>query len=127
MNRRRFAALLAGLAGGRLHARPMLRLEAIVAPRIPQVLVVRALSTDASLFELRVYRGSNDLTGILARAGIQPVLNWAVSGGVAYLIPFASLAAREKAWSALESDQVWVRTRGGTVVTHISIYRVAAG
>ena len=96
-----------------------------MAPRLPGALVVRGLASQAPLFEQRVYRTSQDLAGVLRRAGIHPALSRTVPGGFAYLIPFESLTQRQRAWTALEADPHWNRIRPGIGVSHISIYRRA--
>ena len=75
---------------------------------------------------------------IFARSGIHPVLySSTVFGGempnLTYLIPFDSLAAREKAWDTFGADPEWLKVReesnknGQLVsVSNISIYRAVA-
>jgi len=73
---------------------------------------------------------------IFHRAGVNPILYATTVFGVNrpslnYLIPFDSLAAREKAWAAFAADEEWVRVRkesidrGGqlSAVQNISIWR----
>jgi hypothetical protein len=85
------------------------------------------------IFELRVYHSptSRQLTalnerfegkeiGIFHRSGIHPILYTnAVTGdhlpNLTYLIPFDSLAAREKAWAAFAADPEWVKVRAESV------------
>jgi hypothetical protein len=76
---------------------------------------------------------------IFHRVGINPVLYATTVFGpdrpcLNYLIPFDSLAAREKAWAAFAADEEWVRVRkesvdrGGqlSLVQDISIWRATA-
>jgi hypothetical protein len=104
------------------------------------------------IFELRVYhsprfsqlqalhnRFNNAEIKIFHRCGIHPVLYGTTIIGpnqpnLTYLIPFESLAAREKAWAAFAADPDWIKTRQEsidkygqiTAVNDISIYRAAA-
>lgn len=102
-------------------------------------------------FELRVYHSSSSTilralherfagpeSKIFARSGIYPILYGStIFGGempnLTYLIPFDSLAAREKAWDTFGADPEWLRVReesnkyGQLVsVSNISIYRAVA-
>lgn len=82
------------------------------------------------LFELRLYhapaigqlaalheRLAGPAGNIFQRAGIHPVLYGATLFGATsaphllYLIPFDSLAARQKAWNAFAADAEWIRVR----------------
>jgi len=77
-------------------------------------------------------------TKIFARSGIHPVLYSSTIIGpdmpnLTYLIPFDSLAAREKAWDAFNTDSEWLKVReesnknGQLVsVSNISIYPAVA-
>jgi len=106
----------------------------------------------ARIFELRVYHSptSRQLAalndrfegkeiGIFHRSGIHPILYTnAVTGdhlpNLTYLIPFDSLAAREKAWAAFASDPEWIKVRAESVqkfgqissVIEMSIWRATA-
>jgi hypothetical protein len=102
-------------------------------------------------FELRVYHASSSAilralhqrfagpeTRIFARSGIHPVLyGTTMFGGdmpnLTYLIPFDSLAAREKAWDTFNADTEWLKVReesnkNGQLVSvaNVSIYRAVA-
>ncbi len=146
MNRRQFATVLAGLTG--VAAGPSTTLEAIVAERTPQLLVIDGIeiaSDDTRIFEMRVYGEAafhaktqssqrrqrpfffanfaslrEMLLPVFHRAGIRPLL----SGNLAYLIPFESFAARQAAWNAVSADPEWtqVRERVGRV-SQVAIYR----
>lgn len=87
----------------------------------------------ARIFELRVYhsptsrqlaalneRFAQQEIGIFHRSGIHPVLYTNGLTGdslpnLTYLIPFESLAAREKAWAAFASDPEWIKVRAESV------------
>lgn len=113
--------------------------------------IVPAKHDKPRYFELRVYhsptrsqlqalhqRFAGPESKIFHHVGIFPIL---YSSGVAgqnlpnltYLIPFDSLAAREKAWDAFSADPDWVKTRQESIdqhgqivaVSEISIYRAA--
>jgi hypothetical protein len=88
-----------------------------------------ASDATARIFELRVYhapssRQANGLherfkggeIGVFHRSGIHPVLYSSTILGpdqpnLVYLIPFADLAAREKAWNAFGADAEWQKIR----------------
>jgi hypothetical protein len=97
------------------------------------------------VFELRVYhsgtnrqlrqlheRFSGAEISIFHRAGVHPVFYANTIAGPAipnltYLMPFASLAEREKAWDAFGADPAWAKARaesiakGGQIVAQSSI------
>ena len=103
-------------------------------------------------FELRTYhspterqlkflyeRFSGHEIAIFHRSGVHPILySQTVFGAnrpnLTYVIPFESLAAREKAWAAFSADPEWVKVRkesidrGGQIssLQNISIYRATA-
>ena len=101
------------------------------APFSPEI----AASADSRprIFELRVYHSPtfrqlnalNERFGgpeikIFHRVGIHPVLYASTLFGpdipnLTYLIPFESLAAREKAWNAFAADPEWVKVRKDSV------------
>jgi hypothetical protein len=120
------------------------------APYSPPSLSV-ASGSARRYFELRVYHASSSAvlrrlherfagpeTKIFARSGIHPVLYTSTIIGpdmpnLAYLIPFDSLGAREKAWDTFNADPEWLKVReesnknGQLVsVSNISIYRAVA-
>jgi hypothetical protein len=102
-------------------------------------------------FELRTYhsptayqlralheRFAGPETKIFHRSGIFPLFYSSTVFGanmpnLTYLIPFDSLAAREKAWDAFGADPEWVKARKESIdkygqivaVSDISIYRAA--
>ena len=176
-----------------LHKGPRLCLHAIVAPHIPQAMVLAMFSSFDEMLEVRASLASSpnirqaraelesariledvrsqvlvgreeslhfpaDLnsfqTGIfevrsydapawhdgvparvlavLRRAGIHPIVNAATAAGehmprFTYVVPFASLAAREKAWTTLEADAEWIdmQRESAAIVTGKSIYKLA--
>ena len=101
------------------------------------------------IFELRVYhsptvrqnralhqRFSGAEIKIFHRVGVNPILYTTTVYGanrpnLTYLIPFDTLAAREKAWAAFSADEEWVRVRkdsidrGGQLntVSNISLFK----
>jgi hypothetical protein len=103
-------------------------------------------------FELRVYhsptlrqlamvheRFAGAEIQIFHRSGVHPILYADTAIGpdlpnLTYLIPFASLADREKAWDAFNADPEWVKVRaesvarGGQIVDYnnISLWRATA-
>jgi hypothetical protein len=109
ITRRMFVGAVAGVSVAREH----LVLEAIAAERIPQRLVVRGVARSA-FFELRSYESRVPLE-IFERDGIRVASH--ENGRV--LIPFESLAARERAWREVSADPEW----RGAVVRGIEVYR----
>jgi len=125
VSRRQFARVLAGLAAARAVAEPRgVALDAFVAAQLPRRLIVHDIDTQAAVFEVRVY-GSHPraMPAILERHGIRPVLQ---EPG-AYLIPFESLEARQRAWDQVNTDPDWhaLQAQGQISVKEISLYRVA--
>jgi NIPSNAP len=104
------------------------------------------------VFELRIYHSPTECQlrilqerfagpeiRIFHRCGIHPILYANTLAGpnmpnLTYLIPFASLADREKAWDAFGADPDWVKARaesvarGGQIVaqSNISLWRPTA-
>jgi hypothetical protein len=76
----------------------------------------------ALIYERRVYAEGSVLPPleILSRHGIRP----ASVKGTEYLIPFASLEARTRAWDRFNTDDVWCarRPRGTVALKEIQIY-----
>ena len=88
------------------------------------------------LFELRVYhsptwrqlkalheRFAGPEIQIFHRVGVNPVLYTSTLFGanmpnLTYLIPFESLAAREKAWEAFAADPEWIKVRKESIEKH---------
>ena len=96
-------------------------------------------SFQAGIFEVRSYDAPAWHDGVpprvietLRRAGIHPIVNAATAVGehmprFTYVIPFASLAAREEAWSKVEADAEWIdmQRESAVTVTGKSIYELA--
>lgn len=97
------------------------------------------LKSETGIFEVRSYDAPawHDgvparVTGVLRRAGIHPIVNAATAAGehmprFTYVVPFASLAARELAWTRLEADAEWINLQRewAASVTGKSIYKLA--
>jgi hypothetical protein len=105
--------------------------------------------TPPRIFELRTYhsptarqakalheRFSGAEVKIFHRTGVHPIFYTSTVFGtnrpnLTYLIPFDTLAAREKAWSAFSADEEWTRVRQESInrsgqissVMQISLYR----
>jgi len=96
-------------------------------------------SFQAGVFEMRSYDAPAWQDGVptralevLRRAGIHPIVNAATAAGehmprFTYVVPFASLAAREEAWTRLEADAEWIdmQRESAATVTSKSIYKLA--
>jgi hypothetical protein len=105
-----------GLAGVGL-MRDSLVLEAVAAERMPHRMVVRGVARSA-FFELRDYGAACPrLMTVLKRHGIRAV--WAENGR--FLIPFETLAARERAWREVSADAEWIGFEAA--VREIAVYR----
>jgi hypothetical protein len=115
----------------------------------PEIVAPERPPAAARIFELRVYhsptvrqnkalhqRFSGHEIKIFHRVGVNPILYTTTVFGpnrpnLTYLIPFDSLAAREKAWAAFSADEEWIRVRkdsidrGGQLntVSNISLYK----
>jgi hypothetical protein len=74
------------------------------------------------IYERRVYAPGSTLppAEILSRHGIRPVS----VKGTEYLIPFASLEARTRAWDRFNTDDFWcaLRDRGSVTLKEIRVY-----
>jgi hypothetical protein len=74
------------------------------------------------IYERRVYASRSTLPppGILSRHGIRPVS----IKGAEYLIPFASLEARARAWDRFNTDEDWcaIRDAGSVTLIDIQVY-----
>jgi hypothetical protein len=93
-------------------------LHAIAGARLPATLVISAKSRDdlrKGIWELRTYRSSEalaidlaqDFASIFARSGIRPLTSATEGRDITYLIRFENLAARERAWTAVNADPQW--------------------
>ena len=120
------------------------------APYSPEIAAGEASKTPR-IFELRVYhsptyrqlaalheRFAGPEIKIFHRTGIFPIFYSSTLVGpdmpnLTYLIPFESLAAREKAWTAFAADPEWVRVRKEsidkygqiTIVNQMSLWKAA--
>ena len=76
------------------------------------------------IYEHRVYATNSALPALetLRRNGIHPARVKPVSDGTAYLIPFASLEARSRAWDRFSTDEDWCAIRSNAVVREIRVY-----
>jgi hypothetical protein len=118
-------------------------------PYCPEVTADRERRKVPRIFELRVYhsptwrqlaalheRFAGPEIKIFSRVGVHPIFySSAVFGqnlpNLTYLIPFADLAAREKAWAAFAADPEWIRVRKESIdksgqissVMQISLFR----
>jgi NIPSNAP protein len=115
----------------------------------PEIAVPAKPPLTPRVFELRTYhsptarqlkalheRFSGSEIKIFHRVGVHPLLYTSTVFGpdrpnLTYLIPFDSLAAREKAWNAFAADEEWVKVRKESIdrsgqissVMNISLYR----
>jgi len=118
----------------------------------PEVVPLDPQPQAPRIFELRVYnsptyrqlravheRFAGPEIRIFHRSGVHPILYTSTVIGpdmpnLTYVIPFADLAAREKAWNAFSADPEWPKVRqesidkGGQIVisNQISLYRATA-
>jgi hypothetical protein len=81
---------------------------------------VRPTRRETGVFELRSYRSPAwrdrppaTVDAALSRSGIHPIVNASAAAGehlprFTYLIPFASLAARQEAWARFDADSAWI-------------------
>ncbi len=195
-------------AMGKVHSGPVIALEALIAPHMPQIALVTGYESLEALaklrpkiaqapevlaglekleagaeppfeqvtstlleatgyspeiqpspagrapriFELRIYhsptwrqlkalheRFAGPEIKIFHRVGVHPILYTSTLVGanmpnLTYLIPFDSLAAREKAWTAFGADPEWVKVRQESIDRHgqissviqMSLYRATA-
>jgi hypothetical protein len=118
----------------------------------PEVVPLAEKPKSPRYFELRLYhsptrrqlqlvheRFAGAEINIFHRSGVHPLLYADTLIGpempnLTYLIPFATLADREKAWDAFNADPEWIKaradsiTRGGQIVDYnnISLWRATA-
>lgn len=110
--------------------RDFLVFEALAASHLPQVAVFPPAFA-APILELRTYAVRSAahlhaLEPIFQRSGIRPVHCTETEEGATYFIPFASLAARERAWTNFANDLDWMRVRQCADVIQISLWKVRA-
>ena len=135
MTRREFSAAIAGVtaipAFARGAASQVVILEAIAGVRLPETLAITTNSPEElrrDLWELRTYRGAapalaSHLTRVFPRAGIRPLLQEINSENLSYLIPFESLTARDRAWTAVNADPQWIEARTQFQSYQFGLYR----
>ncbi|MGD0015400.1 MAG: NIPSNAP family protein [Bryobacteraceae bacterium] len=118
----------------------------------PEIVPLDSPPASPRLFELRVYhsptwrqlaalheRFAGPEIKIFHRCGIHPVLYGSTVFGanmpnLTYLIPFVSLAEREKAWSAFSAEPEWIKVRKESIDRHgqiaslinVSLYRATS-
>ena len=105
-------------------------LDAVHGSHLPERLVLGPKAGiqpgDSRWFELRVYENcTRGLLTLLRRGGIQPLLLESSGPQAALLIPWPSLAGRERTWTELQCGEDWRRLRAQ--VSKIAIYRAGAG
>jgi len=115
------------------------RSQVLVASRESLRFPADLKSFQTGVFEVRSYDAPAWYDGpprriitVLGRAGIHPIVNAATAAGehiprFTYVIPFASLAAREQAWNRLDADPEWIdmQRESAVTVTGKSIYKLA--
>jgi hypothetical protein len=84
----------------------------------------------SGLFERRTYRAAaptlaRQLAVLFQRAGIRPLLRGETGTDLTYLIPFETLAVRDRAWTALNADPQWTGARPRFQSYQFGLYRVA--
>lgn len=139
MTRREFSAAFAGVAvlptfaSGA--ASQVVILEAIAGARLPETLAITTNSPERlrrGLWERRTYRGAepalaSHLAGVFSHAGIRPLprdfLYDMDGGNLTYFIPFENLTARDRAWTALNTDPQWMAARDQFQSYHFALYR----
>jgi hypothetical protein len=106
-------------------------------PAAPRVFEIRTYhSPTARQAKLLHERFAGPEIKIFHRVGVNPILYGSTVFGanrpnLTYLIPFDTLAAREKAWAAFSADPEWIRVRqesvdrGGqlSIVQNISLFK----
>ncbi len=119
------------------------------APYSPEVVAPEKPPASPRIFELRTYhsptsrqwkalheRFAGPEIKIFHRVGVHPLFYSSTMFGenrpnLTYLIPFDSLAARERAWNAFGADEEWIRVRKESIdrsgqissVIQMSLYR----
>ena len=108
------------------------------SPASPRVFEIRTYHSPTSRqYKLLQERFAGAEIKIFHRVGVHPIFYASTVFGedrpnLTYVIPFADLAAREKAWNAFAADEEWVRVRresierGGqiSVGQNISLFKV---
>lgn len=88
---------------------------AAVASRVFELRIYESHNEAAGLKKIRMFEEEGEI-GIFRRVGLQPVFfgrNVAGPGlpSLTYMVVFADMAAREKAWAAFREDPAWVKLR----------------
>jgi hypothetical protein len=137
MNRREFSVALAGMAAfpsfGSGGFSQLVILKAIAGPQLPETLAIRTNVPEkmrGGVWELRTYRINLTPTelairfaNVFPRAGIRPVLWKIADDRLTFLIPFESLATRDRAWTTLNADPEWISDRPRFQSYHFGLYR----
>jgi hypothetical protein len=133
MTRREFSYALSGLvAFPRSGSSSQAVLQAIAGARLPGILTITTNSPEKmreGLWELRTYQGASPalasrLADVFPRAGIRPLFTESDGRNLSYLIPFENLTARDRAWTALNSDPDWTRLRHPFLSYHFGLYQL---
>jgi len=109
-------------------------------PAAPRIFELRSYhSPTARQWKALQERFAGPEIKIFHRVGVHPLLYASTVFGpgrpdLTYLIPFETLAAREKAWNAFAADEEWMRVRKESIdrsgqissVIQISLFRAAA-
>ena len=137
MTRRDFSVTLAAAAmPSRVSPeRSAVILKAIAGPRLPALLTITTSVPEnlrRSFWELRTYTGADTvlesrLAQLFPRVGIRPLLHESASGSLTYLIPFDSLAARDRAWAALNAEPEWTPLQQQFLSYRFGLYRHEPG
>lgn len=110
---------------------PVVILTAIAGARLPDALAIRTSSPEIlreGLWELRTYRSAasglaTQLAEIFPQHGIRPVLSRTESEDLTYLIPFEDLSSRDRAWTLLNADPLWLGARSRFESYRFGLYR----
>jgi hypothetical protein len=133
MTRREFSASLAGLA---VLPGFVVTLHAIAGARLPATLTIGIPLPDdkrEALWELRTYRTgetnaaalAGEFSGIFSRVGIHPLSVTTDGPNLTYLIPFEDLTARDRAWTAVNTDPKWAGATPRFQSYQFGLYRAA--
>jgi len=136
MTRRDFSVTLAAAAWrARVSGEgfPLVILQAIAGAHLPATLTITTRVPEnlrRSFWELRTYTGADTvlesyLAQLFPRTGIHPLLQESARARLTFLIPFDSFAARDRAWTELNTDPVWISARPRFESYHFTLYRVA--
>ena len=131
MTRREFSIALGGVAFSGLGSTVVL-LQAVAGARLPESLAITTTSPEKmreGLWELRTYRGVNPwlakrFASVFPHAGIHPLFSTMNGEDLTYLIQFEDLAARDRAWTRLNSDPGWTPLRRAFRSYGFGLYRV---